>query len=249
MKKTIAYPFTIIYYILFGATLVFFHVIQVISLRLLGYSFHKKSVDLLNFFLLRCLNCLGTRIVFNNPFELPERAPLIIVSNHQSTYDIPPIIWFLRKFHPKFISKKELGKGFPSISYNLRHGGSVLIDRNQPGKALERIKSFAQQIEKNKWSAVIFPEGTRSRDGRPKKFQKKGLLTLFENIPSATILPISINNSWKLSKYSYFPIPLGVKVTLTVHPSILLSKTNPEDAFEKVETVICDGVIPTNEAQ
>ena len=92
-----------------------------------------------------------------------------------------------------------MGIGIPSVSYNLRHGGSVLIDRSKPILALERIKNFATQVQENRWAAVIFPEGTRSRDGKPKKFNSKGLLTLFEQIPDATVVALSINNSWRLS--------------------------------------------------
>ena len=68
--------------------------------------------------------------------------PLIIVSNHQSMNDIPPIIWYMRKYHPKFVSKIELGKGIPSVSYNLRHGGSALIDRKDSKQALVAIARF-----------------------------------------------------------------------------------------------------------
>ena len=127
----------------------------------------------MNFFLLRCLNFLGIQIHFDRPRNLTIGKPLIIVANHQSTYDIPPIIWYLKKFHPKFISKKQLGRGIPGVSFNLRNGGSVLIDRSRPEESIELIKIFAQKLERNKWSAVIFPEGTRSQDGKPKKFQKK----------------------------------------------------------------------------
>jgi 1-acyl-sn-glycerol-3-phosphate acyltransferase len=78
------------------------------------------------------MKILGTKISFEITTALPEDRPLIFVANHQSTYDIPPLIWHLRKYHPKFISKIELGKGIPSVSFNLRHGGSILIDRKKP---------------------------------------------------------------------------------------------------------------------
>jgi 1-acyl-sn-glycerol-3-phosphate acyltransferase len=48
----------------------------------------------------------------------------------------------LRDFHCKFVSKKELGKGIPSVSYNLRHGGSALIDRKDPKQAIPEIKKI-----------------------------------------------------------------------------------------------------------
>src|SRR5690606_40331004 len=88
-----------------------------------------------------------------------DLVPLILVSNHQSMLDISPLEFYLSDFHPKFISKIELGKGIPSVSYNLQKGGSVLIDRKDPRQALPEIKKLAQYIEKHKRSAVIFPEG------------------------------------------------------------------------------------------
>ena len=149
MKKVFLYPFAILYYSLFLSNLVFFHLIQVFCHRLWGYDAHKKSVDWLNFFTLRCLNFLGTTFDFSNPFDMPKKGPLIIVSNHQSTYDIPPIIWYFRKYHPKFISKASLGNGIPSVSYNLRHGGSVLIDRDHsPLRPLKKSKALGSKSKK-----------------------------------------------------------------------------------------------------
>ena len=74
---------------------------------------------------------------------------------------------------------------------NLRNGGSVLIDSSRPEESIGLIKIFDQKLEINKWSAVIFPEGTRSQGGKPKKFHKKGLMTLIDNMPNAGILPTS----------------------------------------------------------
>lgn len=242
MKKLFSYPLTILYYLSFISTLILFHLIQIFCHRFLGYVAHKKSVDLLNFFLLRCLNILGTSFEFSNSFKMPDKGPLIIVSNHQSTYDIPPIIWYFRKYHPKFISKSSLGNGIPSVSYNLRHGGSVLIDREKPVLALEKIKTFGELVQKNQWAAVIFPEGTRSKDGRPKKFYSKGLLSLFEQIPHATVVALIINNSWKLAQYRYFPIPIGIRVSLKVKSMFNLMEQEPNALFQELERLISQEV-------
>ncbi|MDX1317703.1 MAG: lysophospholipid acyltransferase family protein, partial [Xanthomarina gelatinilytica] len=150
MQKFVAYILTSIYAVFFLLTLVVFHPIQWFCFNVLGYQAHKKSVDWLQFFILRCTNILGTRYTFTNPYKIAKDQPLIIVSNHQSMYDIPCIIWYMRKHHPKFISKQELGKGIPSVSYNLRHGGSVLIDRKNPRQSLPAIMKFGEYIEKTK---------------------------------------------------------------------------------------------------
>lgn len=238
MVKILAYPLTIIYLIIFGLTLVIFHPIQWLCLNLFGYQAHKKSVDYLNWCLIRCLHVLGVRYQFENSHNIPTARPIIIVTNHQSMNDIPPIIWFMRKHHPKFISKKELGKGFPSVSFNLRHGGSVLIDRKDALGSIKAIEEFAKRVQSNNWAAVIFPEGTRSRDGKPKPFKTKGLMTLIENIPDGLVVPMSINNSWKTLKYGKFPMGLGAKITFKVHDPIEIGSHDPKDLINRTEQII-----------
>ena len=238
MIKLLAYPLTILYFIFFGLTLVVFHPIQWFCFNVLGYKAHKISVVWLQFWIMRCLNILGTRFKFTNPHNIPTNQPLIIVANHQSMYDIPPIIWYLRKHHPKFISKKELGKGIPSVSYNLRHGGSVLIDRKKPIESLKAIEDFAHRIAKNNWAAVIFPEGTRSRTGNPKPFKTKGLITLMQYMPNALLVPISVNNSWKTLRYGKFPMGLGAHITFKVHEPIPVNSNDPVTLVKQIEQTI-----------
>ena len=245
MRKLLAYPLTLLYYLCFFLTLGIFHPILWISNNLFGYKALKRSVDVLQFFLLRCLNVLGTRFTFNNPYDMDTTQPLIIVSNHQSMYDISPIMWYMRKHHPKFISKAELGKGIPSVSYNLRHGGSALIDRKNPRQSITAIKEFSKSVNENNWAAVIFPEGTRSKNGVPKKFQKRGLLTLFKEIPNALVVPISINNSWKTVRYGHFPMGIGTHMTFTVHKPVKIATfTDKEFLINEIESVIKNGIHP-----
>ena len=227
---------------MFLLTIVVFHPIQWICFNLFGYQAHKKSVDYLNFILLRIGHLLGTTYKVENRESIPKGVPIIFVANHQSLYDIIGIIWFLRKFHPKFVSKKELGKGIPSISYNLNHGGSVLIDRNDPKQAISVIKELSQYIEKKNRSAVIFPEGTRSKTGKPKEFAKSGLKILCKYAPSAYVVPITINNSWKFVKFGIFPYGLGNRITFTVHNAISVKESDIEDLSNKVEEIIIKSI-------
>ena len=242
MQKIIAYPLSIIYYLLFGITLVVFHVAQWICLNVFGYDAHKKSVDILCFFLVANTYVLGTRYKIIGLEKLPIDTPLIIVANHQSLYDITTFGWFLRKVHPKFISKIELGKGIPSISYNLRHGGSVLIDRKDAKQSLSAIRDMGQYIEKNRRSTIIFPEGTRSKDGKPLKFAENGIKILCKYAPSAQIVPITINNSWKMTRWGSFPMGIGNKLEFIIHDPILVKDMPFTELFEKTEQVITDAI-------
>lgn len=240
--KILSYPFSALFYLIFGLTLVVFHGIQWVSFNLFGYQAHKKSVDYLNWMLLRCLNILGTTFHIKNFADLPANVPVLIISNHQSQWDIPPIIWYLRQYHPKFISKAELGKGIPSISYNLRHGGSILIDRKDPRQAVSEMIKFSKYLEEHKRAGVIFPEGTRSKTGKPKEFRRTGLQTLLKKMPSAYVIPVTINNSWKLQKGGMFPVPLGVKFKMEIHPALKVSDFEVDPMIDLIESTITSKV-------
>ncbi len=141
------------------------------------------------------------------------------------------------------MSKKELGKGIPSISFNLRHGGSVLIDRKNGREALVKMSKFADYLNEHDRSAVIFPEGTRSRTGAPKKFAVQGLQMLFRKMPEATIVPITINNSWKLFRYGSFPMGIGVHLKMKVHEPLPVNSADAESLVAQVERTITADII------
>ena len=233
MQKLLSYPLSVLFFIFFGLTLVIFHPIQWFCLKVFGYDAHKRSVSILNWFIMRCTNLLGTRYKFENAHNIPTDRPLIIVTNHQSMYDIPPLIWYMRKHHPKFVSKIELGKGIPSVSFNLRHSGSALIDRKDPKQSIAELEKLGRYIEEHNRSAVIFPEGTRSRTGEPKDFRTTGLKVLMKHAPSALIVPISINNSWKILRYGKFPMGLGTYIKFLVHKPM----ENDDDIDRLIKTV------------
>ncbi|MEZ4777494.1 MAG: lysophospholipid acyltransferase family protein [Bacteroidia bacterium] len=242
MKKILGYIFTPVHLLAFGLVLIVFHPVQWLCLKLGGYIWHKRSVDLMNFFLMESLLFMGTRCRFNMSQPLPTDRPLIVVANHQSLYDIPPFFWYLRRHHVKFVSKIELAYGSPSISFNLRHGGSVLIDRKDPRQALPAIKKFAEYIEENKYAACIFPEGTRSKTGEPRPFAPSGLKTLLKYAPSAIVVPVTINNAWKIVQYGKYPFSFGERPVWTVHPYIDPKGRNPEEVMKEVEQTVVSAI-------
>lgn len=239
----LSYPLSVVFYLFFGLFLLIFDPVQRICLNVFGYTAHKRSVDLFNLLVLRLLHVLGTTYSIKRTGELPKGVPVIVVANHQSMWDIPPLIWFLRKIHPKFISKIELGKGIPTISYNLKYGGSVLIDRKDPAQATAQIEKIAQYIAHHNRGVVIFPEGTRSRDGRPKDFKRRGLLTLFQHAPEAVILPVSISNSWKLQRFGMFPIPTGTHLRFVIHEPVNVRDLPPEELIDHIESTVRSHII------
>ena len=236
--KIISYVVSSIFALVFFSLLFLFHPLQWIGLKVFGYKGHKLVVDIMNWVLTKSLSILGVFVSVENTQKLPENTTLIFVSNHQGVFDIPPIIWAFRKYHPKFVSKIELGKGIPSISFNLRHGGAALIDRKDPKQAISTLANFAKKVNKNKWSAVIFPEGTRSRDGKPKKFAINGLKILTKYNKEGYIVPLTINNSWKVFKYGKFPLGIGSPISIITHEPIKIDSLPFDELMSQTENVI-----------
>ena len=243
MRKILFYPLSILAYSWFLFFLCLFQPIQWFCLNVIGYQAHKKSVDYLNFFLVRTLYFLFSNFKIENRELIPEGKPVIFVANHQGLFDIVGFAWYFRKYHPKYVSKIELGKGIPSISYNLNHGGSVLIDRKDPRQALPELKKMGEYIEANSRSTVIYPEGTRTRDGKPKAFSANGLKILCKFAPNAYVVPITINNSWKIFRYGNFPLGIGNRVKFTVHPPLKVSDYDFNTLFEKTEQAVISDLV------
>jgi len=216
MNKFLGYIFSPLHYLVYGLSLLIFHPLQWICLKTGGYSAHKKCVDILNFFLVSSYYFNGVRVSFRNDFNLPTNRSIIFVANHQSMHDVPPLIWFLRKYHAKFISKIELTKGIPSVSFNLLHGGGANIDRKDPKQAIMELMKLGQRMKDNTWSAVIFPEGTRSKTGEVRSFNTAGVNTLLRKAPDALIVPVAIENSWKFVQYGNYPLSFGEHLKFTV---------------------------------
>lgn len=235
IKRIISYPLSVAFYLFFGLTLVVFHPLQWLGVTLGGAKWHRSVINLMNLCLLRCLHTLGTTISFTNKYKLPKDRSLILVSNHQSMFDVPLISWYLHKHMPKFISKIELGRGIPSISFNLRRGEHVLIDRKNPKQAIPVLSKFGKQVAKNGYAAVIFPEGTRSKDGKPKEFAHTGLKILFKNAPESLVVPMTINNSWKLVRFGNFPMGIGVHLTLEVQQPIEIKELDTDELLNTLE--------------
>ncbi|PKQ61989.1 1-acyl-sn-glycerol-3-phosphate acyltransferase [Labilibaculum filiforme] len=238
MIKILSYILSCVFYILFLLLLVIFHPVQVICRKLFGYQAHKTSVDVLNFFLMRVVFFLGVRITSLPKVNLPTDRPLIIISNHQGVYDIPPIVWIFRKHHPKFISKKELAKNIPSVSYNLRHSGAALIDRKNRAQAIPEIYKLGELIAKHNYAASIFPEGTRSKTGVMKPFKAGGIETLLKAAPNALIVPFVVDGNYKIEEKGMFPLSLGAKVAYKVLEPIEPAGYTAIELTEMVETLI-----------
>ncbi len=216
MNTFLGYIFTPLFHLYYVLLLVLFHPVQAGARHLLGDQPRRQVVDFLNHLLVLGLGIMGARFKFKGFEKVPQGRPLIIVSNHQSLYDIPAVVHGFRKYYPKFISKKELGKNIPTISYNLKYGKSALIDRSNGSQSVKEIFKLGRLIEQNNYAACIFPEGTRSKDGNVREFKVGGLATLVRAAPSAIIIPFVIDGHCRMMYKGMYPMKFGQKITYTV---------------------------------
>lgn len=203
--------FSIPFLLAFGSILVVFDVAQRIA-RLFGQRPQEYVAGALQWSLVQAFKITGTRLIVERSPLVRPRTPYLIIANHQSMFDIPIFGALLFTNFPKYVSKRSLARGIPSISYNLRRGGNALIDRNDPEQAVAAIQALAEQVNRRGVSAVIFPEGTRGRHGDIGKFRRRGALALLEAAPSVEVVPVCIDQSWRLLRHNLTPVPFGVQV-------------------------------------
>ncbi|MCK8492680.1 MULTISPECIES: lysophospholipid acyltransferase family protein [Spirosoma] len=238
MKKILDYLLSCVYLLFFGLTLCVFHVLQVVAFHGFGKPAHKKVVDWMNAFISYGWYLTGSSIRFEQPQNLPTDRPIIFVANHQSMFDISPIIWFLRRYTPIFVSKIELARGIPGVSYNLRKSGAALIDRKDPKQAIVEIARLGKHIQQTKHSAVIFPEGTRSSSGQMRPFVAGGLAMLLKRAPSALVVPIAVRGTGHFNPKGIFPLTSFSKMSWYVLPGIEPAGLTPDDIVRQAQEAI-----------
>jgi len=219
---------TIVFMIAFGLILLVFDVACRITF-LIGPRPSDYVMGALQTALVWAMRLANIRIeVERSPLVQPHTA-YIIVSNHQSMFDIPVFGWQFFTNFPKYISKLELARWIPAISVQLRKGGHALIDRKDRESAVKAIHKLAHEVMERGVSAVIYPEGTRARGGELAPFKPVGTLALLKEAPTAPVVPVCLDDSWRIMRNKMLPIPWGIRMRFWVGDPI--PRRPDEDAY------------------
>ena len=135
----------------------------------------------------------GIKVITKGRENLDTRFPRIYMTNHQSYFDIFALLAYL-PVDFKFIVKQEL-MNIPLFGFAMRRAGYIGIERKDPRKAVRSINNAAERI-KNGTSVVIFPEGTRSIDGRLQSFKGGGFKLAIRT--GCDIVPVTITDSYRI---------------------------------------------------
>jgi 1-acyl-sn-glycerol-3-phosphate acyltransferase len=206
---------TLVFLPAFGAVMVVFDVAQRIA-YLFGTRPQEYVAGAVQWVLVRTFGICGTRLTVERSPEIRPWTSYIIVSNHQSMFDIVILGSLFFSNFPKYISKRSLGRWIPTVSFNLRAGGHVLIDRGDAPQALASIRDLGRRVRAGGCSAMIFPEGTRAREGELGPFKPAGTLALLEEAPTTAVVPVAIDESWRLLRHNYLPVPFGTRVRVWI---------------------------------
>ena len=228
---------TIPFLLAFGLTLVVYdiagRIVRPFSLRAFEYVMASLQRTLTSLFVI-----CGTRLYLERPESVRPGTGYVIISNHQSLFDIVIIGGHLFTNFPKYVAKKELGRGIPSISLNLKKGGNTLIDRKDRRQALRAIREMATTAQERNVSVVIFPEGTRSRDGTLGEFKRAGSVMLLRSADELPVVPMAIDGAWRLLQHNMMPVPFGVKVRVRFGDPIERTPDDAEAMLDRAEAFI-----------
>jgi 1-acyl-sn-glycerol-3-phosphate acyltransferase len=177
------------------------------------------------------LGTTGTRVKIQGLGNLDPQKSYILVSNHQSNFDIFTLLGYL-PIQFRWIAKAELFR-LPFLGWAMSRIGYIPIERDSPKKAYRSMLQAAEKVRKSV-SVMIFPEGTRSPDGNLQPF-KKGLF-LIALKSQAPILPIAIRGTGKIMQKGDWRIHPG-KVDIIIAPPIETAGMPPEREGELSDRV------------
>ena len=135
----------------------------------------------------------GIKVRAKGQENADPRFPRIYMTNHQSYFDIFALLACL-PVNFKFILKQELMK-IPFLLIAMRRARYIGIEREDPRKAVQSINEAAEKI-KSGASVLIFPEGTRSIDGRLQPYKKGGFNLALKS--GCDIVPVTICDSYRI---------------------------------------------------
>ncbi|MDY7035267.1 MAG: lysophospholipid acyltransferase family protein [Thermodesulfobacteriota bacterium] len=177
------------------------------------------------------LRVCGVKVAVTGWQNVDSRRPHIYMANHQSYFDILALLAYL-PVDFKFILKQELMK-IPLFGLAMKRAGYIAINREDPRKAVRGINEASKRI-KNGTSVLIFPEGTRSVDGRLQSFKRGGFYLALKS--GCDLLPVTIINSHNIVPKGSLRVNRGV-ITMAIGKPISVKTYTKKDTDQLMNRV------------
>jgi 1-acyl-sn-glycerol-3-phosphate acyltransferase len=155
----------------------------------------------------------GVRVDVEGLERLQPGRTYVFVSNHQSHYDTA-VVFAKLPFQLRIISKDAIGR-FPVLGWHLRRTGHILVDRRRPDRTA--IFEWASRLTSLGLSLIVYPEGTRSVDGRVAPFKAGSFQIALQ--ASLAIVPVSLVGTRRIMAKGQLAAHPG-RVRLVIHDPI-----------------------------
>lgn len=183
---------------------------------------------------------LGIRLEVSGIERIEKRKAYIFMSNHLSIID-GPLLFMLIPQSLRVILKKEAFR-IPIIAQAMRQAGLIPVDRKRLKGGKASIDRASRMIREKGFSFLIFPEGTRSRDGELQPFKRGGVFLALNS--QVDIFPVTIKGTYEMMPKGSFFIKKG-KVRVAFHPPVSVEgfdRQNLSLLVDKVRDIIKAGL-------
>jgi len=181
------------------------------------------------------LALVGVRVRVEGLERLKPDQPYIFTPNHQSFIEVPLFVTYLGR-NPAYLAKKEVFK-YPIFGQGIRLMGVIPVDRSNTQSAVESARQGTENLRRGK-SYVVYPEGTRSRDGRLLPFKKGAFMMAID--AGVPIVPVTVSGASRIMPKGQIKIHPST-VDIIVHEPIYTkgySRENIEGLIEKTRNRI-----------
>jgi 1-acyl-sn-glycerol-3-phosphate acyltransferase len=184
---------------------------------------------------------LGVKLDVCGVEKIDKDSAYIFMANHTSFID-GPLLFMLIPQPIRVLLKKEAFR-IPVIGLSMKHVGFVPVDRKGLKGGRQSIEKASQLMKEKRYSFLIFPEGTRSRDGGLQPFKRGGFFLAINT--QAPILPITIGGTFELMPRGSFFVKRG-KIKVIFHEPVEIEGHDRDSILEissKVRSVIQSGLM------
>jgi len=183
---------------------------------------------------------LGIDVEVGGLERFDRKASYVFMPNHVSLLDGPMMVMVIPQSVRVIVKKNVFG--IPILGWAMRYVGCVPVDRRAGGGGIKSIEKAARSIREKGYSFLIFPEGTRSLDGRLQRFRRGGFFLAIAG--GAPIVPVTIGGTFELMPKGQFGAKRGT-VSVVFHPPVPVdgySEGNVAELIERVRAAVSSGL-------
>ena len=183
---------------------------------------------------------LGIDVEVGGLERFDHKASYVFMPNHESFLDGPMMVMVIPQ-SVRAIMKKNVF-GIPVLGWAMRYVGCVPVDRRAGGGGIKSIEKASRLMRERGYSFLIFPEGTRSLDGKLQRFRRGGFFLAIAG--GAPIVPVTIRGTFELMPKGQFGAKQGT-VSVVFHPPVPVdgySEGNVAELVDKVRAAVSSGL-------